>query len=408
MDRSDAGDVLRDSPDLLVVLGTDRRVRSTNPAFERFFGTAGIGADFLDLLPQVDRSRLGGELARAAGGATVRFDVVHEGKRLVGWRLFPVEDGRVGGAGRERDLNLGMAERLARALRRLREKERQLAEIEGRLRQVSFIDPLTGLWNRLRVVELLAAEWSRSDRYESLLSLLLVKIQHLAGIRAEHGASVADEVVKEVARRIRRIVRGDDILGRYDDTTFVVVGADDSDRARGTKGTGGAGGMAERIRKAVTAEPIDVGELKVPARILIGGATNRSVGVEIMEDLFPVAEEALREAQDGFDDIRLALAAEVGGGVHLVVTASETLKAGALELTTGLRVVAENVGEGVRVRVTDAAGRGVPDARVTMFDRSTRKRAAGTTDGEGVFEGPHAGPITRVVVEVGDRRGTAT
>ena len=58
----------------------------------------------------------------------------------------------------------------------------------------------------------------------------------------------------------------------------------------------GAQSLSKRVRAAVTLDPVQVDGNTIPVELRIGGATRRSEGVEILEDLFHVAEEALQDA----------------------------------------------------------------------------------------------------------------
>jgi GGDEF domain-containing protein len=77
-----------------------------------------------------------------------------------------------------------------------------------------------------------------------------------------------------------------------------------SRRVHGAKALGG------RLHAAVSTEPVAVGDRKIPVSIRIGGATNRSEGVEIMEDLFSVAETALDDATK--QGARISVVEEMG------------------------------------------------------------------------------------------------
>ena len=54
-----------------------------------------------------------------------------------------------------------------------------LDEIQMELTQVPFIDPVTGVWNRLQVIERLTGEWSRSERWGSPLACLMIDVEGL-------------------------------------------------------------------------------------------------------------------------------------------------------------------------------------------------------------------------------------
>lgn len=297
--------LFRDSADLFVLLGTDRKVKTANPAFRQEIRGARAGVDFLDLVDPAGRDRFATALARAAGGATVLVEIDHEastgGRRRVEYRFFPVEGGLTAGVGRVRGIEPAIADRLDRVSEELREKTRILDHIQIELTQVPFIDPVTGVWNRLQVVERLTGEWSRSERFGSPITCLLVEVEDMGDIRATHGQFVADEVLKAVARRIKRTVRDHDVVGRYGGDRFVVVAVTDGDGARS---------LGARLRDAISGEPVAVNEKRVPVTMRVGGATNRSEGVEIMEDIFSVAESALEESRK--KDDRVAVAEEVG------------------------------------------------------------------------------------------------
>ena len=301
MDLASVENLFRDSADLVVVLGTDRKVRSVNAAVRRAVNGARAGIDFMALAPEGQRDRLSSELAKAAGGATVLLEIEHEdpsgGRHRVEYRFFPVDGGFVAAIGRLRGDDAALSEQLGRVHDELREKTRILDSIQIELTQVPFIDPVTGVWNRMQVVERLTGEWSRSERYGSPIACLLVEVEGMGDVRGRHGAYVADEVLKAVARRLKRTVRDHDVVGRYAGDRFVVVAVADADGARAFGG---------RLRQAVGAEPVAVGDKRFPVTVRIGGATNRSEGVEILEDLFTVAESALEEARQRAEGITVA------------------------------------------------------------------------------------------------------
>ncbi|MDF1700195.1 MAG: alpha-2-macroglobulin family protein, partial [Planctomycetota bacterium] len=94
-------------------------------------------------------------------------------------------------------------------------------------------------------------------------------------------------------------------------------------------------------------------------------------------------------------------------GVWLVVAKSGRHEASCLVIKTDLKVVLQQVGNKVRVYVTDTnKGAPVRGAYVTVSDGKTI-RARGLTDGRGVFEAPGVGGTPFVVVSAGDRYAIA-
>ena len=285
--------VFRDAADPVVLINTDRTIRTANPAFRAVARAGRDGVDFMETVSFHGRDRVSRELVRAAGGDEVLVDVPHpqddEHDVTVEYRFFPVEGGLVAGFGRVRPFDQALGEQLGRAQAELRQKSRMLDEIQMELTQVPFIDPITGVWNRLQVIERLTAEWSRSERWGSPISCMMIDVEGADRLRDREGQTVVDQLLKAVARRIKSVVRDHDIVGRYGGERFVVVAVHcDLEGARN---------LGRRMMECMLAGPIVIAGRQVQVDLRIGCCTNRSEGVEIMEDLFQVAESALADAR---------------------------------------------------------------------------------------------------------------
>ena len=79
---------------------------------------------------------------------------------------------------------------------------------EERVRGLALRDPLTGLPNRRMLRELLARELAQAGREGSRLALLLVDLDDFKQVNDTLGHSAGDELLLEVARRLRMGVRG--------------------------------------------------------------------------------------------------------------------------------------------------------------------------------------------------------
>ena len=94
---------------------------------------------------------------------------------------------------------------------------------DEQLLKLSQDDPLTGEFNRTRLVASLAEMIEEAARFRSSFAFMLVGIDHLARINDAFGYDVADGVILEVARRIRARLRGGDILGRFSGNKFGLI-----------------------------------------------------------------------------------------------------------------------------------------------------------------------------------------
>jgi diguanylate cyclase (GGDEF)-like protein len=174
-----------------------------------------------------------------------------------------------------------------RAARRIIELEDQLQAARDAIKIETTHDPLTGLWNRSSILEILHRELLRSQRQNSPLSALMVGIDHLKQINHTHGHLAGDAVVREVARRIRNSIRLYDAIGRYSGAQFLIV-SPACDRT-------GATSQAHRVRSTICQDPVNTFEGDFPVTISLGVAV--SFNNRQAHELISAADGALAEAK---------------------------------------------------------------------------------------------------------------
>jgi diguanylate cyclase (GGDEF)-like protein len=94
---------------------------------------------------------------------------------------------------------------------------------EEQLLKLSRHDPLTGELNRTHLIASLAESIEEAMRFRSSFAFMLIGIDHLARINDAFGFDVADQVIADVAKRIRARLRGGDVLGRFSGNKFGLV-----------------------------------------------------------------------------------------------------------------------------------------------------------------------------------------
>src|ERR1700722_6663538 len=99
---------------------------------------------------------------------------------------------------------------------RLREKVQHSIELY-------IVDPLTGLNNRRFLENHLAATLEQARVRHKPVSLMILDIDHFKQVNDTYGHQAGDEVLKGFSDRIRRIIRGGDLLCRLGGEEFVVV-----------------------------------------------------------------------------------------------------------------------------------------------------------------------------------------
>jgi diguanylate cyclase (GGDEF)-like protein/PAS domain S-box-containing protein len=117
---------------------------------------------------------------------------------------------------------------------------------EAELRNFAVTDGLTGVWNRRQGTELLAADLA-ARRPGQALSLLMLDIDHFKAINDTFGHQAGDHVLIEIASRLRRSLRGNDMVARWGGEEFIVLVRDCA--------LPDAGRLAENIRAAIAEVP---------------------------------------------------------------------------------------------------------------------------------------------------------
>ena len=133
---------------------------------------------------------------------------------------------------------------LNRALHRL--VRRPAREHSQALRRLALHDSPTGAVNRRGFMDRLA----QAQQQQALLSLVMIDIDHFKRINDRHGHAAGDGVLREVAARLRRQMRGADLLGRLGGEEFALL-LPATDLA-------GALAQAELARQALRREPMAI------------------------------------------------------------------------------------------------------------------------------------------------------
>lgn len=192
-----------------------------------------------------------------------------------------------------------------RAGRRIIELQEELIAARERLRDQATRDFLTGAWNRAAIVEHAEAEIARAQRENELLGFVMADIDRFKIINDTHGHPSGDAVLKEVLKRISESIRPYDRVGRFGGEEFlIIVPGSDSE---------GTATVAERIRCAVEATPVEAPHGFVPVTLSLGVFAARMDEDAKFENLIAEADRALYLAKNaGRNRVEIAEPVDAG------------------------------------------------------------------------------------------------
>ncbi|HRY05203.1 MAG TPA: PleD family two-component system response regulator [Beijerinckiaceae bacterium] len=167
--------------------------------------------------------------------------------------------------------------------------------------EMAVVDALTGLHNRRYFDMHLSSLLDQAAQESKPLSLLVLDIDFFKKINDTYGHDAGDEILRALAGRMRRAVRSVDLVCRLGGEEFVIVMPETALDV--------AGKVAERVRRAVEAEPFNVkeGQMAVPVTVSIGIADR---GSDANPDfIYKSADKALYESKaTGRNKVTLAAA----------------------------------------------------------------------------------------------------
>ncbi|WP_231384418.1 diguanylate cyclase [Thioalkalivibrio sp. ALE23] len=158
--------------------------------------------------------------------------------------------------------------------------------LEAELERFATHDRLTEIYNRAKLHALLEQAHAERERYETAFSLIMFDVDHFKSVNDTWGHLAGDSVLRELADRVRTVLRSTDHFARWGGEEFLVL-ATHTDAE-------GAWTLAERIRRVVEDKPFET----------VGGVTV-SLGVagaergESLRRLEERADQALYRAKRG-------------------------------------------------------------------------------------------------------------
>jgi diguanylate cyclase (GGDEF)-like protein/PAS domain S-box-containing protein len=212
--------VIDHSADGIVTIDAQAGLLSANPAAQRMFGRTLdqlLGQPLADLVDNAARSDLRVWLAQTlASGVAQTTEREETALRTDGTR-FPLAMTFNSMDGQQPGLRVGI-------LRDVSERRR----IESQMQRMAHHDALTGLPNRLLLLERLQQAISLADqqgasRSRPHVGLMFIDLDRFKNINDSLGHHVGDRVLTEVARRLQSVVRASDTVARMGGDEFVIV-----------------------------------------------------------------------------------------------------------------------------------------------------------------------------------------
>lgn len=293
--------ILNASPDDITITDLDGRIEMISPAAKEIFGYDSefdnyIGMQLLDFIVPEDVERAKANIQQMYQGikrSTNEYHGVHQDQSIFD---IEVNSGFIYNAN-------GLPDKMVFIIRDITKRKLietqmgklvQQLEIEKNTAQLNAItDSLTGLFNRGYFDNMLRSEFFRLMRSGSILSLIMLDIDHFKKFNDSYGHLAGDKCIQMISTMLKTTVeRASDIAARYGGEEFIVI-LPETDET-------GAKILGDRIRKGVEdfAIPHVTSETAKYVTVSVGVVTVYPSELVSPDQVLKLVDEALYSAKE--------------------------------------------------------------------------------------------------------------
>jgi len=182
-----------------------------------------------------------------------------------------------------------------RSVLRLKCNRDHLLVTNRQLSRIASLDPLTEMFNRRWFYKLAEKERIKAKLCQESLSAIMLDIDHFKVLNDRHGHAMGDESLRSLKAIFQRCIRKSDIAGRLGGDEFAII-CPNTDLSSAVC-------LAERIRKGVESQTIQLEEVKAKMTISLGVAS-QEIGDLTIDDMLKRADQMLYKAKgDGHNRV---------------------------------------------------------------------------------------------------------
>jgi diguanylate cyclase (GGDEF)-like protein len=163
------------------------------------------------------------------------------------------------------EINAEMNRELLKSMKMAEDLEKAQAELQQVNRQLydrATKDPLTGLFNRRKMIDLLEYERERSKRKKTSYSVIICDIDHFKKVNDSYGHDCGDLILQQVTEKVCEMIREQDQLARWGGEEFLLLLPETDEE--------GAHTLSEKVRKSIEDDSFSCPSAKIAITMTFG------------------------------------------------------------------------------------------------------------------------------------------
>jgi len=160
---------------------------------------------------------------------------------------------------------------------------------EEKLKHIAYHDELTKLPNRLLLIDRLEHALSIAQRRKTIVAVMFIDLNGFKKINDQYGHAAGDQILKDVAKRLKTSLREEDTISRYGGDEFVILIEHEAE-------AGNTEILSQKIINALS-QPFDYDNHKLTIGCSIGISLYPHDGTT-PEDLLEKADAAMYQAKN--------------------------------------------------------------------------------------------------------------
>lgn len=171
---------------------------------------------------------------------------------------------------------------------KIKEHTQEFQKVINSLKELALKDPMTGLFNKRQILELGEEMFKDAVAHCKNFAVIMMDIDNFKDVNDNFGHIAGDQVIEILGKRLKNLIRGDDLAGRYGGEEFIFFLSCDKATVKA---------VGERLRSSIASQAFVIDNNKKLFITVSLGVAFRTLDDRHFKDILKRADEMLYKAK---------------------------------------------------------------------------------------------------------------